>query len=64
MYEFINIYIYMYIKDFLRKDITYTKSCNSNLYTKYPSATYIGLLLRTMCCLQCKFVSNYTLLKC
>ena len=30
---------------------TYAQSCNSNLYTKYPSATYSGLLLGTMCCL-------------
>ena len=29
---------------------TYAKSCNSNLYTKYPSAISIGLLLVTMCC--------------
>ena len=29
---------------------TYAKSCNSNLYIKYYSATYVGLLLRTMCC--------------
>ena len=30
---------------------TYAKSCNSNLYTKYPGATYGGLLLGTMRCL-------------
>ena len=55
-------------KIFRRKDINeivkYAKSCNSNLYTKYPGATYSGLLLGTMRCLSCKFVFNYTLLKC
>ena len=30
---------------------TYAKSCNSNLYTKYPSVTYSVLLLGTMFCL-------------
>ena len=30
---------------------TYAKSCNSNFYTKYPSATYSVSLLGTMCCL-------------
>ena len=39
-------------KDFPKERYnTYAKSCNSNLYTKYPGATYSGLLLRTMCCL-------------
>ena len=40
------------IKDFPKEIYnTYAKLCNSNLYTKYPSATYSGLLLGTMCCL-------------
>ena len=40
------------IKDFPKERYnTYTKSCNSNLYTKYPGATYSGLLLGTMRCL-------------
>ena len=40
------------VKDFSKERYKiYAKSCNSNLYTKYPSATYIGLLLGTMCCL-------------
>ena len=57
--------IHSYIKDFPKERYnTYAKSCNSNLYTKYPGATYSGLLLGTMCCLLCKFVFNYTLLKC
>ena len=39
-------------KDFPKERYnTYAKSCNSNLYTKYPGATYRGLLLGTMCCL-------------
>ena len=39
-------------KDFPKERYNnYTKSCNSNLYTKYPGATYSGLLLRTMRCL-------------
>ena len=39
-------------KDFPKERYnTYAKSCNSNLYTKYPGATYSGLLLGTMCCL-------------
>ena len=43
--------IYIYIKDFSKERYkTYAKSCNSNLYTKYPSSTYSGLLLGTMCC--------------
>ena len=41
-----------YTKDFPKERYnTYAKSCNSNLYTKYPSATYSGLLLGTMRCL-------------
>ena len=44
--------MYTIIKDFPKERYnTYVKSCYSNLYTKYPSATYIGLLLGTMCCL-------------
>ena len=40
------------IKDFPKERYnTYAKSCNSNLYTKYPGATYSGLLLGTMRCL-------------
>ena len=45
------------VKYNIRKDFpkerynTYAKSCNSNLYTKYPGATYSGLLLGTMRCL-------------
>ena len=55
----------MHIKDFPKEIYnTYAKSCNSNLYTKYPGATYSGLLLGTMRCLECKFLFNYTLLKC
>ena len=43
---------YMDLKDFPKERYnTYAKSCNSNLYTKYPGATYSGLLLGTMCCL-------------
>ena len=43
---------YMYSKDFPKEIYnTYAKSCNSNWYTKYPSATYSGLVLGTMCCL-------------
>ena len=46
------LYLYTNIKDFPKERYnTYAKSCNSNLYTKYPSATYSGLLLGTMCCL-------------
>ena len=42
----------MYIKDFPKERYnTHAKSCNSNLYTKYPGATYSGLLLGTTCCL-------------
>ena len=40
------------VKDFPNERYnTYAKSCNSNLYTKYPGATYSGLLLGTMRCL-------------
>ena len=47
------IYIYYNTtKDFPKERYnTYAKSCNSNLYTKYPGATYSGLLLGTMRCL-------------
>ena len=39
-------------KDFPKERYNiYANSCNSNLYTKYPSTTYIKLLLGTMCCL-------------
>ena len=43
-------------KDFTKERLslrynTFAKSCNSNLYTKYPGATYSGLLLGTICCL-------------
>ena len=39
-------------KDFPKERYnTYAISCNSNLYTKYPGATYSGLLLGTMRCL-------------
>ena len=42
----------MITKDFPKERYnTYAKSCNSNLYTKYPGATYSGLLLGTTCCL-------------
>ena len=61
----IYIHTYIHTKDFPKERYnTYAKSCNSNLYTKYPGATYSGLLLGTMRCLSCKFVFNYTLLKC
>ena len=44
--------IYDNTKDFPKERYnTYAKSCNSNLYTKYPGATYSGLLLGTMRCL-------------
>ena len=44
--------IYGTTKDFPKERYnTYAKSCNSNLYTKYPGATYSGLLLGTMSCL-------------
>ena len=40
------------LKDFPKERYnTYAKSCNSNLYTKYPGAIYSGLLLGTMRCL-------------
>ena len=43
---------YIYSKAFPKERYnTYAKSCNSNLYTKYPGATYSGLLLGTMRCL-------------
>ena len=43
---------YNTIKDFPKERYnTYAKSCNSNLYTKYPGATHSGLLLGTMRCL-------------
>ena len=43
---------YTICKDFPKERYnTYAKSCNSNLYTKYPGATYSGLLLGTMRCL-------------
>ena len=43
---------YSNCKDFPKERYnTYAKSCNSNLYTKYPGATYSGLLLGTMRCL-------------
>ena len=50
MVYFIIYIIYTIIKDFPKERYnTYAKLCNSNLYTKYPSATYSGLLLGTMC---------------
>ena len=57
--DWIHLYTDVYIqtihtntKDFPKERYnTYAKSCNSNLYTKYPGATYSGLLLGTMCCL-------------
>ena len=46
------IYLFRNTKDFPKERYnTYAKSCNSNLYTKYPGATYSGLLLGTMRCL-------------
>ena len=48
----INWKLHTNIKDFPKERYnTYAKSCNSNLYTKYPGATYSGLLLGTMRCL-------------
>ena len=51
----LNVYAkhtYRVSKDFPKERYnTYAKSCNSNLYTKYPGATYSGLLLGTMRCL-------------
>ena len=45
-------FIHIITKDFPKERYnTYAKSCNSNLYTKYPGATYSGLLLGTMRCL-------------
>ena len=50
-YEIINI-LHSSNKDFPKERYnTYAKSCNSNLYTKYPGATYSGLLLGTIRCL-------------
>ena len=44
--------IYYNSKDFSKEIYnTYAKSCNANLYTKYPGTTYIGILLGIMCCL-------------
>ena len=41
-----------YIKDFSKKIYnTHAKSCNSILYTKTNSATYIGSIFGTMFCL-------------
>ena len=52
MIMLIFIICYSNNKDFPKERYnTYAKSCNSNLYTKYPGATYSGLLLGTMCCL-------------
>ena len=55
MYAYIhcNVYtVYSVCKDFPKERYnTYAKSCNSNLYTKYPGATYSRLLLGTMSCL-------------
>ena len=46
------MYTHGITKDFPKERYnTYAKSCNSNLYTKYPGATYSGLLLGTMRCL-------------
>ena len=48
----VKIYVYSVCKDFPKERYnTYAKSCNSNLYIKYPVATYSGLLLGTMRCL-------------
>ena len=47
-----HIHTHTHSKDFPKERYnTYAKSCNSNLYTKYPGATYSGLLLGTMRCL-------------
>ena len=52
IYFLLNLCFNSNIKDFPKERYnTYAKSCNSNLYTKYPGATYSGLLLGTMCCL-------------
>ena len=55
MYTYTIVYMYIFYgiyKDFPKERYnTYAKSCISNLYTKYPGATYSGLLLGTMCCL-------------
>ena len=47
----IYIYIYIYIYQRFSEGHLLVKSCNSNLYTNYPGATYSGLLLGTMSCL-------------
>ena len=45
-------YGYSAIKKFFKERYnTYAKTCYSNLYKKYHSATYIGLLLGTIYCL-------------
>ena len=48
--EIVKIVEIMYTYQRFSKEIykTYAKSYNSNLYTKYPSATYIGLRLGTI----------------
>ena len=52
LYRYIIDILHTISKDFPKERYnTYAKSCNSNLYTKYPSATYSWLLLGTMCCL-------------
>ena len=48
---------------FIRKGITHAKSSNLILYIKTKSANYIKSIFRTMCCLYCTLLSNYTLLK-
>ena len=45
------ITIYNTIKDFPKERYHLHEIVFSNLYTKYPSATYSGLLLGTMICL-------------
>ena len=50
--NFLLKYIVVISKDFPKERYnTHVKSCNSNLHTKYPGATYSGLLLGTMRCL-------------
>ena len=51
----------MILFDFVYKILTFTVTVPPIVGN---SATYSGLILGTMCCLSCKFVSNYTLLKC
>ena len=42
------------IKDFPKERYnTYAKSCNSKLYTKYPGATYSGLLVTIAGTMRC-----------